>query len=171
MSAPRVGLVGRVRAMPVFAVSPSTEPYRVARVVLIVIGVAIGVVGGVILLNDVAPKRYVGLATWLIVAVILHDVVLAPVLVAAGLAFLRVRERLRIGRLAATIVQGALVVAGVLTAIGVPGLLANRRGSANPTIATTPYLLSLVIVWGVAVVVVAVALALPRLIERRARKK
>ncbi|GAB3410527.1 hypothetical protein GCM10027515_30960 [Schumannella luteola] len=171
MSAPRIGLLGRVRAMPVFAVSPSTEPYRVARIVLIVIGVAIGVVGGVILLNDVAPKRFVGLATWLIVAVVLHDAVLAPVLVAAGLAFLRVRERLRIGRLAATIVQGALVVAGVLTAIGVPGLLANRRGSANMTIATTPYLLSVAVVWVAAAVVIAAALVLPRAIERRARRK
>ncbi|TPW72821.1 hypothetical protein [Schumannella sp. 10F1B-5-1] len=168
---PAIGLLARMRALPLFAESPISGPYRVARLVLLVGGVAICVVGAIILLNDVAPKRYPGLAVWLVVAVLLHDAVLAPLLVAAGLGLLRARDRLRISARAAAVVQGAVVVAGVLTAVGIPGLLANQRGSANPTIATTPYLLSLAVIWTLAVVAIAVALVVPRLSARRARRK
>lgn len=61
------------------------------------------------------------LAAWLVVAVALHDGLIAPMTVGTGLALARVPARAR------RYVQGALIVAALITVVAIP--LIGRRGT------------------------------------------
>ncbi|GLX95437.1 hypothetical protein [Herbidospora sp. NBRC 101105] len=85
-------------------------------------------------------------------AIALHDVVVGPLVLLAGLLVARLPDR--------AVVRGALITMGALTLITVPVLL--RPGPPpNPTLLAQPYGLNLLICL-VAVAVVAVVLVLVR---------
>lgn len=130
---------------------------RTARVLLVAAGLGLVGVGGLVLLADVPPSRWLGIAAWVGAAIVLHDGVVAPVAVAIGLGAARVRER--IGRPGVAVAQAALLVGAVLTAIALPAIISQARGNANPTILVGSYLPALAAAWAVLGLVAAVAVA------------
>lgn len=94
------------------------NPYRAA---LVVTGGLLLAFGAFRLVTELDLGDLVALALWMIVAVVLHDLVLAPATVGTGLLLTRVPARAR------RYVQGALVVAALVTVIAVP--LIARRGT------------------------------------------
>lgn len=134
---------------------------------LVVLGVALLVVGGITLLNDVNPKRYIGIATWFLGALIVHDGIISFVVFGANIVMRKTGGRLRIPLPAILIVQGALVIAAIMTLIVVPAALKKSIGTANPTLLPLDYGLHLLVFYGVLAVVTALALGAYALLRRR----
>jgi hypothetical protein len=126
------------------------------RGILIALGLGLLAVGAVVLLADVPPDRYFGIAVWVGMAIVLHDGVLAPVVVVIGLGAARFRDRF--GRRGVAVAQGALLVGAILTAIALPAIIASARGNPNPTILNGSYVLALAIAWMLLITVAIVAL-------------
>ncbi|MCX4695416.1 hypothetical protein [Streptomyces sp. NBC_01408] len=114
---------------------------------------------GVVLLSD--GGQYVDVAIWLAGAVALHDGVVAPLVLAAGLLLTALR--------ASRTVRGALIVAGALTVVALPVLL--RPGTPNnPSVLPLDYPRN----WALALVAVAAlaaALHLVRWLQARFRAR
>jgi hypothetical protein len=121
---------------------------KALRVLVGAAGVALMSMGA-FLLTDVRDPA--GVLVWLGGAVLLHDVVVAPVVLLVGLALVRGGRR--------GPVRGALLVAGALTAVALPVLLRPGR-TANSSVLPLDYprnwLISLVAVATVAVLWTAV---------------
>jgi hypothetical protein len=100
---------------------------KVVRVLAGAGGVALMGVG-VALLADVRDAT--GVLVWLGGAMVLHDVVIAPLVLLVGLAAVRGRAR--------GPVRGALVVAGALTVVALPALLRPGR-TANSSVLPLDY--------------------------------
>ena len=139
------------------------------QIALVVVGLATMLVGGITLLNDVDPKRYLGIAVWFVGALVLHDGIISLVVFGANVLMRKTGGRLRIPLPALLIVQGALVVAGIMTLIVVPAALKKSIGTANPTLLPLDYGLHLVVFYVVLAAVTAVALAAYALLRRRRR--
>jgi len=142
---------------------------RAWRIGLIALGLAFFVVGGITLLNDVNPARYLGIAIWFVGALVIHDGIISFVVFGANIVMRKTGGRLRIPLPALLIVQGALVVAGIMTLIVVPAALKKSIGTANPTLLPLDYGLHLLVFYGVLAGVTALALAVYGLL-RRARR-
>ncbi|MCP3820035.1 hypothetical protein NLX86_18640 [Streptomyces sp. A3M-1-3] len=100
-------------------------------------------------------------AVWLAGAVVLHDGVIAPLVLAAGLLLAGVPAR--------GAVRAALVVAGCLTVVALPVLL--RPGApTNPSALPLDYVQNWLLVLG-AVAVVTAALPLARRLRSRPRRQ
>ena len=94
------------------------RPYRIA---LIAAGTLLLAFGAFRLLTQLDHSDLFALAAWMIVAVLLHDGVIAPLTVGAGLLLTHVPDRAR------RYVQGGLIVSALLIVVGVP--LIFRRGT------------------------------------------
>ncbi|MEV7375285.1 hypothetical protein AB0O51_30895 [Streptomyces sp. NPDC090301] len=94
----------------------------------------------------------VGVVVWLAGAVVLHDGLIAPLVLAVGL--------LLVGRAERGVLRGALIVAGSLTLVTLP-LLVRPGEPPNPSALPLPYGRNLVIVLA-AVATVAAAVILVR---------
>ena len=116
---------------------------RRVQIALVVVGVALLAVGGITLLNDVNPKRYIGLASWLIGALIIHDGIIAPTVFVIILIFRRANKRIPVVFL--LIVQGAIVVGSIVALLVVPEILKKAIGAANPTLLPLDYSTNLVV--------------------------
>lgn len=133
--------------------------------VRVVVGAAgaLLVAWGLVLLVGMGPQQLLAVATWLVGGVVLHDAVLAPVVVGLGvLAATRLTPRLR-----APLV-GLLVVLGPLTLAAVPVLGRFGARADNPTLLDRPYWTGYLALVALAVVVAAVAARL-RLRGRESR--
>ncbi|MEU2078473.1 hypothetical protein [Streptomyces sp. NPDC013489] len=95
----------------------------------------------------------VGVVVWLAGAVVLHDGLIAPLVLAVGL--------LLVGRAERGVLRGALIVAGSLTLVALP-LLVRPGAPPNPSALPLPYGRNLVIVLGVVATVVAAAILVRR---------
>ncbi len=109
----------------------------VVRVVLIAGGLAFLALGGLVLLLDVNPARYLGIALWFAGAIVVHDALIAPGVVVVGIVLRRLGRKLP-GAIVA-IIQGAIAVLAIVTAIVVPEILKKQIGSANPSILPLDY--------------------------------
>ena len=87
------------------------------QIALIALGLALFVVGGITLLNDVNPQRYIGIVIWFAGALVIHDGIIAFVVFGANVVSRKAAGRLRVPLPALLIVQGALVIAGIMTLI------------------------------------------------------
>jgi hypothetical protein len=134
---------------------------------LVVLGLALLVVGGITLLNDVNPKRYIGIAIWFLGALIIHDGIISFVVFGANIVMRKTGGRLRVPLPVILIVQGALVLAAIMTLIVVPAALKKSIGTANPTLLPLDYGLHLLVFYGVLAVVTALALGGYALLRRR----
>ncbi|MFC8732490.1 hypothetical protein ACFT5B_08525 [Luteimicrobium sp. NPDC057192] len=158
---------------------PDGRAVRVARVVLVVAGVAGLTVGGW-KLTALHGYQLRALGVWLVSALVLHDGVLVPAvtlalvvgsLVLGRLAGRGVRgHRWRAPRGAGTLVATCLAVGGVLTLVVLPELHAQSLGPANPTVVPGDYGRHLVLTW-VVLAVVAVAGTLTLGLRDRARRR
>jgi hypothetical protein len=140
------------------------------QIALIALGLALFVIGGITLLNDVNPKRYLGIVIWFAGALIIHDGIISFVVFGANIVLRKTGGRLRVPLPAILIVQGALVLAAIMTLIVVPAALKKSIGTANPTLLPLDYGLHLLVFYGVLAVVTAVALGGYAVLRRRSRR-
>ncbi|WP_180357798.1 hypothetical protein [Streptomyces sp. NP160] len=140
---------------------PRGRGARLAAGVLGVLLVLVGVVAGRVL--DRGPL--VGALLWLLAAVVLHDVLLAPAVAVVGRGLLRLVGG---SRQAHRVAVAAAAVAGTTALVAVPGLVARAQGPRNPSVHPTDYAQVLAVVWAVAAAVVLVAAAAGRVSRRRA---
>jgi hypothetical protein len=91
------------------------------RIVLAAAGIALGLFGVGRLVTQIPVPGLVGLAVWLIAALVIHDGIASPLVVAAGALVARVPPR---GR---RYLQAGLIVAVMVTVLAVP--MIYRRGS------------------------------------------
>jgi hypothetical protein len=131
---------------------------KIARVILIAIGVALLIVGALVLLANVEPSNYLGIAVWFLGALIIHDGILGPVVFGVSVVMRKSSRRIPFGVL--LIVQGALVIGALFTAIVVPEILKQGIGTANATLLPLEYGRNLVIFYGALVGVTVAAIAL-----------
>jgi hypothetical protein len=146
------------RSSAVPAVPASTgRGVRVARTVLLVVGVALIGLGGWVLTETVSPTRYGGLLVWLIGSVIAHDAVVAPLVAGVALVVGRAGRRIRPAVIA--IVQVGVVLGVVLTLVVVPEIIRKAEGVENETVLPFDYGLRLGVAWLVVAVLTALAVA------------
>ncbi len=139
------------------------------QIAFIAAGVLIIGLGGVVLLLDVNPARYLGIALWFAGALVLHDAVVAPVVLGVHLLLRRAGRRIPLS--VVLILQGALVVAALMTALVVPEILKQGIGSANPTILPLDYAGNLIRFQVGLALVTAVSIAIAVRVDRRARSR
>jgi hypothetical protein len=84
-----------------------------------------------------------------------------------GVSIVMRRAGRRIPLAVIAIVQGALVIAAIFTAIVVPEILKRAIGSANPTILPLNYGLHLVLFYAGLAVVTAAAIVIALVLRRR----
>jgi hypothetical protein len=141
------------------------------RLVLVVVGVALLGFGGIVFLLDVNPATYPGVAIWLAGAIVLHDGVAALAVFGATVL---VRRAHGIPFVVRAIVQGAAVVALVVTVLVLPEFLAIAMGPANPSVLPLDYAGNLLLfhagLAAVTVVAVVIALVLRRRTARTAAR-
>jgi hypothetical protein len=138
---------------------------RAARIVLVVVGVLVVAFGAYVLVTTVRPNRIWGLATWLIGAVVLHDAILSPFVVAVGLLLRRTGRTL--GVWALVVVQTAVVLGSVLALVVLPEIAARRHGQKNPTVLPFDYGARLLLVEAALLLVVVVVLVIAGARARR----
>ncbi|WP_030293580.1 hypothetical protein [Streptomyces katrae] len=100
------------------------------RCLVAALGLALMGLGGALLIQQPSPWR---IALWLAAAVVVHDGLIAPLVVAVAVLTGAFGLRLR------GVPRAALIVAGSLTAIALPPLL-RPGGAANPTVVPLDYL-------------------------------
>ncbi len=140
---------------------------RKVQIGLIVLGVALLAVGGVVLLDDVAPKNYAAILLWFAGAIILHDGVASFAVVAVGIAMRRLGRSFRVPLGAIIIVQGAIVLGAIMALIVFPEIIKKSIGRANPTLLPLDYGLNLAVFYAVLVVATGAALAVYFAVARR----
>ncbi|MFI9586235.1 hypothetical protein ACIHCQ_31345 [Streptomyces sp. NPDC052236] len=129
------------------------------RIVTGTLGVALMAIGAVLLL---AGGQAVDVALWLAGAIVLHDGLVAPLVLAVGLLLASVPAR--------GTVRGALVVAGSLTVIALPPML--RPGApANASALPLDYVRNWLILMGAVVVLTGVLRGGVLLVRRVSRRR
>jgi hypothetical protein len=134
------------------------------RLVLVVAGVALLGFGGIVFLLDVNPATYPGLAIWLAGAIVLHDGVAALAVFGATVL---VRRAHGIPFVVRAIVQGAAVVALIVTVLVLPEFLAIAMGPANPSVLALDYAGNLLLFHAGLVAVTAIAIVIALALRRR----
>lgn len=142
---------------------------RAWRAVLVVLGVLLLLLGAYVMIDTLNPVKIAGVALWFILALIVHDGIIA--LVTFGVAFvLRSAGRaLPIAVLA--IVQAGLVLCSVFAIIVLPAVYKKSIGTNNPTVLPLDYGGSLVILWAVIVVLTALAVVGYTAVARRQKNR
>ena len=136
------------------AIDPTFRRWRIG---LVVAGVLLLIVGGLVLLADVAPSNYVGLAVWLLGALIIHDGIAAVGVIAVQIAFRKVGRRIPFVVIA--ILQGAIVVGAVMALIVFPQIYKSAIGANNPSVVPLDYSGNLVVFYLVLGALTALAIA------------
>jgi hypothetical protein len=129
----------------------------VTRWLLGALGLALTAYGAVLLLGT-GWSNTVAAALWLAGGVVLHDAVLAPATLAAGLLLVRVVPSSWRGTVVA-----ALAIVGTLTIVAIPVLGRFGARADNPTLLDRPYLPG----WLALVVVITAGAVVVRLVTRR----
>lgn len=135
---------------------------NIARGILGTVGVLTIMLGAVVMLMLVEPKNYIGIAIWFIGALVIHDGILAFIVFGLSLVL---RRKFSGGTLA--IIQGALVIGALFTAIVVPEILKKNIGTANRTLLPLDYGLNLLLFYAVLAAVTAAALVVHARLRRR----
>ncbi|WP_420368601.1 hypothetical protein [Curtobacterium sp. L1-20] len=138
---------------------------RAARIVLVVVGVLVIAFGAYVMVTTVRPNRIWGLVTWLVAAVVLHDAILSPFVVAVGLLLRRTGRSLRAWAL--VVVQAVVVLGSVLALVVLPEIAAKHHGTKNDTVLPFDYAARLLLVEGVLAVVVVAVLVVAAVRTRR----
>ncbi|MDT9591754.1 hypothetical protein RDV89_01650 [Nocardioides zeae] len=135
---------------------------RVVRVGLGVVGVLVAAYGVVLLLSRQESAQVLEVATWAAVGIVVHDLVLAPLAVAAGWALPRAVPSLARPPVAAAAVALATVTLAAVPVLGRFGALED-----NPTLLDRPYLAG----WGVLVAALAVGVLVAVLVAAARRRR
>ncbi len=141
---------------------------KVWRIGLLLLGLALLGAGAVVLAQEVKPTRYLGILTWFIGALIIHDGIIAPIVFVITVVM---RKRLsRVPAVVVAIIQGALVIAGIITLSVVPEILKKWIGTLSSSILPQNYALHLGLFYVVLVLLTAAAIVAYRAIFTRRQK-
>ncbi|MXG91767.1 hypothetical protein [Nocardioides flavescens] len=132
------------------------------RIALGAVGVLVAAYGAWLLLSRQDAEQLRSAAVWLVAGVVLHDVVLAPVVVVLGLLVSRVVPPVA----RAPIAAGAIVL-GSVTLLAVPVLGRFGERSDNPSLLDRDYTAG----WLVLAAVVLVAVVVATLARARRRRQ
>jgi hypothetical protein len=125
------------------------------RLVIGTAGVLLGLFGVLRLLTEIPLGDLLVLAGWLIGAVVIHDGILSPIIVALGWT---------IGRLvpprARRYLQFALIVAGLVTIVAIPLIYREDTQPASEAILQQRYGLNLTVLLGMIAAITLIAYAL-----------
>lgn len=138
------------------------------QVGLLLFGLALLAVGGVVLLQEVSPKKYLGIIAWFIGALIIHDGIIAPTVFLTTL-FMR-KFGARVPAVVMAIIQGALVIGGIITLIVLPEIVKKAVGTLSSSILPSNYGLNLVVFYAVLIVLAAIGVAAYLLMFRSRQK-
>ena len=139
---------------------------KIARAVLIALGVLGLGLGAVVMVQEVRPTQIVGVGIWILGAIVLHDAVLSPIVLGIDVLMRRSGRRVRLGVL--VIIQVGVVVGAVMSLLVIPEIYAATLGTKNDTVLPLDYGLHLALFWLAAAVLTAVAaLVYVRLVPRR----
>lgn len=127
------------------------------RVAIAVVGVAVGLYGAFLLLSRQDLDQLTNAAAWLVTGVVLHDFVLAPLVIVVLAAAARLLPRIARG----PAVVG-LVVLGSVTLLAVPVLGRFGARPDNPTLLDRDYGTGWLVVAGLTLAAVLVATLLRR---------
>jgi hypothetical protein len=122
-----------------------TRGILAARAALIAVGVVGLAVGVRTLLDTQRTDQVIGVAVFLLLAIVVHDAILSPVVFAAGLLLRKAGRRLP--PVALVVVQAGVVVMAVMTLVVVPEIRARAIGNDNPTILIADYAPRLALMW------------------------
>jgi hypothetical protein len=143
-----------------------TNTVRNWRIGLILFGLALLAVGAYVVSDEVNPKRYIGILTWLVAALIIHDGIIAPGVFVLSLFFRRLQAT--VPPFVIAVVQGALVIGGIVTLIVVPEIIKKWIGTLSSSILPQNYALHLGVFYVVlALLVVGAVGVYVRLFARR----
>lgn len=131
---------------------------RTARIGLVAVGVLLLGLGAFRLVTQLARGDLVTLGVWLVLAVALHDLVIAPATVGVGAALTLLPARAR------RYAQGACVVAAMITVIAIPLIRRRNTQPAIKAILLRDYAGNLALLLGLTVAV-AVVLYLLRVLR------
>lgn len=138
------------------------------RIVLIAVGVAVLLLGARTLYETQSHDQIVGVAVFLLLAILVHDAILSPVVFVVGLLIRRAGRRVPPG--VVVILQAGVVMMAVMTLVVVPEIRARALGNANPTILVADYAPRLALLWvATAVATAAVAVLYARTRREKAR--
>jgi hypothetical protein len=141
---------------------------RIWRTCLLLLGLGLLAVGAVVLAQEVKPTRYLGILSWFIGALIIHDGIIAPTVF---LVTVVMRKRLeRVPAVVVLMIQGALVVAGIIALIVVPEILKKHIGTLSSSILPQNYALHLGLFYVVLALLTVGAIIAYRLIFTRRQK-
>ena len=138
---------------------------RATRIVLVLLGVALIVTGAIVMQQTVRPVRIAGVVLWLALALVVHDGIIAPIVVGVGALLRRTGRRIPIAVLA--MVQGALVIGSVFTLIVGPEIRAKQLGVRNVTVLPFDYAGRLALLWAALAVLTALAVVIYLAATRR----
>ena len=139
------------------------------RTTLLVLGVLLLALGAYVMVDTVKPVKIAGLALWFLLAVVVHDGIIA--FVTFGVAFLLRKAGRTLPIAVLAIVQAALVVSSVFAIIVLPAVYKKSIGTKNPTILPLDYGPSLVILWTVIAVLTALAVVGYTALARRQKNR
>ena len=135
---------------------------------LIAFGLALIGVGGIVLVQDVAPTNYLGIVIWFAGAILLHDGIVAIAAFGLQLALRRVGRRIPLAVFA--IVQAAIVIGAIMALIVFPQIYKKAIGANNPTVVPLDYAGNLVLFYVALAAVTAIAVIGYLLIAPRRQK-
>ena len=141
------------------------------RRILIAFGLALLLLGAIVLFGTVNPKRYLGLAGWFILALIVHDGVISAITFGVAFGLRKGQRKQRIPGAVIAIVEGALAVISVFAIIVLPEILKKSIGTNNPTILPLDYTVNLALFWAAIVALAAVLIAVYYAVMRRQKPR
>jgi len=125
----------------VTSLNVATKRPSLGRIIMAVLGVAFLGIGAYALLSQVALDTLPNLILWLVGGLVVHDAILAPIVAVIGLFLSKsLPDGIR------QIVQGGLIVAGVVALIALPVVIGGGKTETNPSLLPLDYSRNLIIV-------------------------
>ena len=145
------------------------DPIKAWRTGLVALGVLLLLLGAYVLVDTVKPIKIAGLGLWLVLALIVHDGIIA--LVTFGVAFVLRKAGRAIPIAVLAVVQAGLVVCSIFAIIVLPAVYKRSIGTNNPTVLPLDYGPALVTLWAVIVVLTALAVVGYTALARRQKNR
>lgn len=126
------------------------------RIALILLGLGLMGIGGIVALTWLHASQYPRVILWLIAALIVHDGIIAPAVFVVSLIARRLSAR--VPAVVIALVEGALVVAGIVTLLFIPEVIKKAIGTNSSSILPLNYGLNLVVFYAAIAVLTAAAI-------------
>lgn len=138
------------------------------RAILVGLGILTMLVGGLVLINDIPPRQYPAILTWLVLVLVAHDVVIAGAVFALAIAGRRAEGR--IPHRTILLFQATVATGGLLALLVAPEIAKRAVGTANPSVLPLNYGVNLAILLIVLLLAAIAGSVLQAAVSRRRRR-